>query len=93
MKSCFNRTSLLLITLNCWLVKADGQVCVPDHFMKHYQCNRYGREVFTTKEATRGWNGKLRDQEQSAGVYVYILQILTLDGRKMLKKGNFTLVR
>ena len=55
--------------------------------------NRYGQEVFTTKEATRGWNGKLRDKEQSAGVYVYILEILTLDGRKMLKKGSFTLVR
>jgi gliding motility-associated-like protein len=55
--------------------------------------NRYGQEVFTTNDASKGWNGKLKNKDQSTGVYVYILQILTLDGRKMLKKGSFTLIR
>ena len=55
--------------------------------------NRYGQEVFTSTDATKGWNGKLSNKEQPPGVFVYILEILTLDGRKILKKGSFVLLR
>jgi gliding motility-associated-like protein len=55
--------------------------------------NRYGQEVFITNDGRKGWNGKFNNKDQSTGVYVYMLQILTLDGRKMLKKGAFTLLR
>lgn len=55
--------------------------------------NRYGQEVFRSSDATKGWNGKLYNKYQATGVYVYLLEILTLDGRKILKKGSFTLLR
>jgi gliding motility-associated-like protein len=55
--------------------------------------NRYGQEVFKSDDQRMGWDGKLKNKEQPAGVYVYLLEILTLDGRKILRKGSFTLIR
>ena len=55
--------------------------------------NRFGQQVFETATPGRGWNGKFKNLEQATGVYVYILQLLTLDGRKTLKKGTFALIR
>jgi gliding motility-associated-like protein len=55
--------------------------------------DRYGQEVFGSADSRKGWNGKFKNKDQSIGIYVYMLQILTLDGRKILKKGTFTLLR
>lgn len=55
--------------------------------------NRYGQEVFGSVDPRKGWNGTFKNKEQSIGIYVYMLQILTLDGRKILKKGTFTLLK
>ncbi|HZI52598.1 MAG TPA: hypothetical protein VFD56_02795, partial [Chitinophagaceae bacterium] len=52
MKSCLKKTHLLSIILISWCVKNHGQVCVPDHFMKHYQGNSavYTAKVITTPQ-------------------------------------------
>ena len=55
--------------------------------------NRSGEEIFQTSNAGMGWNGKYKGVEQATGVYVYILQLMTLDGRKVLKKGSLVLIR
>ena len=55
--------------------------------------NRYGQEVFGSIDSRKGWNGKFKNKDQSIGTYVYMLQILTLDGRKIIRKGTFTLLR
>ena len=48
----FNKTYLLLLLAINWLALANGQVCVPDHFMKHYQGNTavYTGKVLTTPQ-------------------------------------------
>lgn len=55
--------------------------------------NRYGQRVFYTTDRAKGWNGKIGNMEQPTGVYVYILRLKTLDGKEVLKKGNFLLIR
>jgi len=55
--------------------------------------NRVGQQIYQATAAGRGWNGKYKGMEQPAGVYVYVLQLMTLDGRKVFKKGTFVYVR
>ena len=55
--------------------------------------NRLGQRVFATTDRSKGWNGKLGSMEQPTGVYVYLLRVQTLDGRTLVKKGSFALVR
>lgn len=55
--------------------------------------NRFGQRVFFTTDRSKGWNGKLKNLEQPTGVYVYILRVETLDGRPLVKKGSFALIR
>ena len=55
--------------------------------------NRVGQQVFQTRTAGAGWNGRYNNLDQPIGVYVYLLQLETLDGRKLLKKGTFALLR
>jgi len=55
--------------------------------------NRFGQLVFYTTDRSKGWNGKLKNIEQPTGVYVYILRVETLDGRTLVKKGSFALIR
>ncbi|TMI65117.1 MAG: T9SS type B sorting domain-containing protein [Bacteroidetes bacterium] len=55
--------------------------------------NRFGQRVFFTTDRSKGWNGKLSNMEQATGLYVYILRVETLDGRPLVKKGSFVLIR
>ena len=55
--------------------------------------NRYGQEIFNSVDPRKGWNGKFKDKDQPVGTYVYVIQVLTLDGRKILKKGSFVLLK
>jgi gliding motility-associated-like protein len=55
--------------------------------------NRLGQRVFYTTDRSKGWNGKHKNLEQPTGVYVYILRVETLDGRPLVKKGSFVLIR
>jgi gliding motility-associated-like protein len=55
--------------------------------------NRWGEKLFETREAARGWNGKLNGTLQPVDSYVYLLEMETLDGRKQQQKGTVTLVR
>jgi gliding motility-associated-like protein len=55
--------------------------------------NRFGQRVFYTTDRSKGWNGKLKNLEQPTGIFVYILRVETLDGRPLVKKGSFALIR
>jgi gliding motility-associated-like protein len=60
--------------------------------------NRWGDLIFETHNITpndekAGWDGTHLGDPVSAGVYVYVIEMLTIDDIKILEKGDVTLVK
>jgi gliding motility-associated-like protein len=55
--------------------------------------NRWGQMMFSTKTLNQGWDGRFAGLEQPTGVYTWMIEAITQDGRKIAKKGTVTLVR
>lgn len=55
--------------------------------------NRWGEEVFSSNDPAGIWNGKIGDNDQPMGTYVYVLNYSDLDGDAGSLKGNIVLVR
>lgn len=55
--------------------------------------NRWGNLVYATNELHQGWDGKMKGIEQPGGVYVWMVQGITEDGKLITKKGTVTLIR
>lgn len=62
-----------------------------DFSLKIY--NRWGEKVFETSNPTVRWDGKVNEEDAPSGVYVYKVLAKGVEGGKMQKKGNVTLVR
>jgi gliding motility-associated-like protein len=54
--------------------------------------DRWGRKIFSTKNISEGWDGKINGVKQTTGVYVYIIKGTGEKG-KIFLKGSFTLIR
>ncbi|MBK8700116.1 MAG: gliding motility-associated C-terminal domain-containing protein [Saprospiraceae bacterium] len=55
--------------------------------------NRWGQEVFSSKDQAVGWNGTFNGEELSPDVYAYWLRARCADGEEIIKKGNVSLLR
>ncbi|MEO6330403.1 MAG: gliding motility-associated C-terminal domain-containing protein [Ginsengibacter sp.] len=56
--------------------------------------NRGGQLVFHTNDWTKKWNGKIKGDPQSSGVYVWTLKYTNHDtGKKVFQKGSTVLIR
>lgn len=56
--------------------------------------NRWGELVFSTdKTSGRGWDGRFNGEPQPQEVYVYLVNATFVDGQKLDRKGNLTLIR
>ncbi len=55
--------------------------------------NRWGQQVFETKDATVGWDGTTGGKQDPSGVYAYLLKVKNPDGTDATKSGNITLMR
>lgn len=55
--------------------------------------NRWGTKVFETNNIDDGWDGRYNGEIQPLGVYVYTIEAVRPDGRRINKQGNVTLVR
>jgi gliding motility-associated-like protein len=55
--------------------------------------NRWGTKVFETADLNKGWDGRLNDEPQPMGVYIYTIDAVSDDGRPIVKQGNVTLIR
>ncbi|MBP7557785.1 MAG: gliding motility-associated C-terminal domain-containing protein [Chitinophagaceae bacterium] len=56
--------------------------------------NRWGQQVFHTRDWTRKWDGRVNGVMQSSGVYVWYLSYTHRDtGEKVFQKGTTTLIR
>ncbi|MBL7697313.1 MAG: gliding motility-associated C-terminal domain-containing protein [Chitinophagaceae bacterium] len=55
--------------------------------------NRYGQQVFFTKDWNKGWDGTVNGNKQDAGNYVVVTKMIDYNGNVMVRKGNLVLVR
>ena len=59
--------------------------------------NRWGelvfqRDSFEPNDESKGWNGRFNDQELSPQVFLYFAEIIMLDGREVMIKGDVALM-
>jgi gliding motility-associated-like protein len=55
--------------------------------------NRWGQLVFTTSDASKGWNGNFNGLAQPSGTYVYQALGIDFKGSSLLRKGTLVLIR
>jgi|GEM_PF-1877908 len=55
--------------------------------------NRWGEKIYTEDSKSPSWNGQYEGQPAEAGVYMYMITVLTNEGRKNTFKGVFHLIR
>lgn len=55
--------------------------------------NRWGQQLFFTREEGKGWDGKLNGADQPGGTYVYTVQAVDYTGKTVQRKGTIVLIR
>ncbi|MCB0516526.1 MAG: gliding motility-associated C-terminal domain-containing protein [Chitinophagales bacterium] len=55
--------------------------------------NRWGEKVFVTQNPDEGWDGFVNRQMAPQGVYSYVIQMESLNGNSIEKKGTVLLLR
>lgn len=55
--------------------------------------NRWGNRVFYTNQPNKGWDGKSGGVEQANGVYVWVLEFVDNNSKKVTEKGTITVIR
>ncbi|PKP28106.1 MAG: hypothetical protein CVU02_02070, partial [Bacteroidetes bacterium HGW-Bacteroidetes-19] len=66
-------------------------VILDDFTLKIY--NRLGELLFETNNFSKSWDGTYKGEDVPAGVYDYFLEGVCNNHKKILKKGNITLIR
>jgi len=55
--------------------------------------NRWGQKVFETTNRQTGWDGTFQGKLQPMDVYTYTLDVVFVDGKKLQRTGDITLIR
>lgn len=55
--------------------------------------DRWGKEVFSTKDVSEQWNGQSNGIDCEYGVYVWSVDGFCSSGKRIVKSGNVTLIR
>lgn len=55
--------------------------------------DRWGTKVFESTNVNNGWDGTINGKNAEIGVYAYSLEATMVDDRKVIKKGDITIVR
>jgi len=55
--------------------------------------NNWGQLIFETNDQQTGWNGTFNGTEQPLGVYIWVAEVEMLNGKKITKTGDVTLLR
>jgi gliding motility-associated-like protein len=55
--------------------------------------NRWGQMVFQSKTMNDGWDGTVGGQKQPEGIYIWMIEGITKDGRVITKKGSIMLIK
>lgn len=96
---CENCTSDLVFIPNIFSPNEDGQndfLYIRGNNISEIEFvvyNRWGGEVFRSKDISIGWDGTYNGKPCDQAVFAYYLSVSFVDGTQQFKKGNITLVR
>jgi gliding motility-associated-like protein len=61
---------------------------------KHFTLyNRWGEQIFTTKDPKKGWNGMIDGKQQATGVFVWMVEATGTDDKVIKLRGTTMLIR
>jgi len=55
--------------------------------------NRWGEQVYRSRDINQGWNGNWNGKPAPAGSYIYTIRFVDSNNKEHLRKGSFSLVR
>lgn len=55
--------------------------------------NRFGQQVFISRDHTQKWDGRINGAVQNTGVYIWMLDYTDVSGRRVSLKGTSVLIR
>ncbi len=55
--------------------------------------NRFGEKIFSTSDASRGWDGTLKGAAQQTGTYVWFASGIDFRGKPISRKGSVLIIR
>jgi gliding motility-associated-like protein len=55
--------------------------------------NRWGKEVFSTTDYRKGWNGRLLERDQPTDAYIWMASAEDINGKTLFRKGSVVLIR
>jgi gliding motility-associated-like protein len=55
--------------------------------------NRWGQMLYSTTTLNKGWDGRFGGVEQASGVYIWMVEGITMDNKVITKNGTVTLIR
>jgi len=55
--------------------------------------NKWGQQIFISKDIHTGWDGTVSGSPQPTGVYVWALRATMTDGTQQTRYGSVTVVR
>ena len=55
--------------------------------------NQWGQMIYATNNPNGGWDGQVSGKAQPVGVYVYVMRVVSQDGKLLDRKGAINLVR
>lgn len=55
--------------------------------------NRWGTAVYSSKDATTGWDGTVNGLPQPIGTYIYYIELLPPAGKALIRRGTVLLLR
>lgn len=55
--------------------------------------NRYGEMIFNTTSPYDAWDGRVKNQDQSTGLFVWMVQAIDYEGKTVQAKGTTMLIR
>ena len=58
-----------------------------------YIYDRWGKEIFSTKDHENGWDGDINGKEAPQGVYAWLIKFTDIKRKKHILKGTVTLIR
>ncbi len=62
--------------------------------VKHFDIyNRWGNKIYSSADINFSWDGRWLGQLQPSGTFVYYLELVKQNGKKIIKKGTITLIR
>jgi gliding motility-associated-like protein len=55
--------------------------------------NRWGEQIFITRDVNEGWDGTQNGEIVPLGSYVYTIRFVDADGKEHKRKGTVTVIR